>query len=77
MPEPLGKEVVICCFVYADHAGEKLTRFSRSGFIIFLQMAPITISIVRIRLRPPLLAQSLWLRILRVNICVAFDINLG
>ena len=41
MPEPLGKEVVISFFVYADHAGEKLTRRSHSAFIIFLQMAPI------------------------------------
>ena len=29
------------CFVDANHSGEKLTRRSRSGFIIFLQMAPI------------------------------------
>ena len=29
------------CFVGADHYGDKLTRRSRSGFIIFLQMAPI------------------------------------
>ena len=29
------------CFVYANHAGENLTRRSCSGFIIFLQMAPI------------------------------------
>ena len=41
MKEPLGKEVVMRCFVDADHAGEKLTRLSRSGFIIFLQMTPI------------------------------------
>ena len=41
MPEPLGKEVVMRCFVDADRAGEKLTRRSRYGFIIFLHMAPI------------------------------------
>ena len=29
------------CFVDANHAGENLTRRSRSGFIIFLRMAPI------------------------------------
>ena len=40
MPEPLGKEVAIRCFLDADHAGEKLTRRSCSGFIIFLQRAP-------------------------------------
>ena len=41
IPEPLVKEVVISCFVDIDHAGEKVTRCSRSGFIIFLKMAPI------------------------------------
>ena len=41
MSKTLGKEVVMRCFVDADHAGEKLTRCSCSGFIIFLQMAPI------------------------------------
>jgi len=41
MPKPLGKDVVMRCFVDADHAGEKLTRRSRTGFIILLQMAPI------------------------------------
>ena len=41
MPKPLGKEVVMRCFADADHAGNKLTRRSRTGFIIFLQMAHI------------------------------------
>ena len=41
MPEPLGKKVIMRCFVDDDHAGEKLTRRSRSGFIIFLKMSPI------------------------------------
>ena len=41
MTDPLGKEVVMRCFLDADHSGEKLTRHSRSGFIIFLQMATI------------------------------------
>ena len=41
IPEPLVKEAVMRCFVDADHAGEKLTPRSRSGFIIFLHMAPI------------------------------------
>ena len=41
MPEPLGKEVIMRCFVDADHSGKKLTRHSRSRFIIFLRMAPI------------------------------------
>ena len=41
MPEPLVKAVVMRCFVDANHAREKLTFRSRSGFIICLQMAPI------------------------------------
>ena len=41
MPEPLVKEVVMRCFVDADHAGNKLTCRSRSRFIILLNMAPI------------------------------------
>ena len=41
MPDPLGKEVVIRCFVDADNSVENLTRRSLSVFIIFLQMAPI------------------------------------
>ena len=41
MPEPLGKEVVMRCFVDANHSVEKLTRCSRYGFIILLHMSPI------------------------------------
>ena len=41
VPETLVKEVVMRCFVNADHAVEKVTRISSSGFIIFLKMAPI------------------------------------
>jgi hypothetical protein len=40
-PESRGKEVDIRLFVDADHAGDKLTRRSRTGFIIYLNMAPI------------------------------------
>ena len=40
-PKPLGMELVIRCFVDADHAGNKVTRRSRTGFIIFVNMAPI------------------------------------
>ena len=36
MPEPLIKEVVMRCFVDADHSGENSTRRYCSGFIIFL-----------------------------------------
>jgi hypothetical protein len=40
-PKPRGKEVIIRVFVDADHAGEKLTRRSRTGFLIYVNMAPI------------------------------------
>ena len=41
MPPPLGKETVIRCFVDADHAVDKITKRSRTEFIIFLNNAPI------------------------------------
>ena len=41
MPEPLGKDFIIRCFVDADHAGEKLTRKSRTGFVVMLNCAVI------------------------------------
>ena len=40
-PKPLGKAVEITAFIDADHAGDRLTRRSRTGFIIFIQNAPI------------------------------------
>ena len=40
-PDPYGKEVTMRCFVDADHAGDKLSRRSRTGFIIFINGAPI------------------------------------
>jgi hypothetical protein len=40
-PTPLGKPVEIRCFVDADHAGDKVTRKSRTGIVIFLNGAPI------------------------------------
>jgi hypothetical protein len=40
-PPPLGKPVEVRCYVDADHAGDKLTRRSRTGIIIFLNNAPI------------------------------------
>jgi hypothetical protein len=36
-----GKEVDLRLFVDSDHAGEQFTRRSRTGFIIYLNMAPI------------------------------------
>jgi len=40
-PKPLGLPVEITAFVDADHAGDKLTRRSHTGIIIFVQSAPI------------------------------------
>ena len=40
-PKPLGKEVEIRMFVDSDHAGDKVTRRSRTGFMIFMNMAMI------------------------------------
>ena len=33
-PEPQGKKVDICMFVDSDHAGDKVSCRSRSGFLI-------------------------------------------
>ncbi len=41
MPPPLGKDVDLCMMVDSDHAGEKRTQRSRTGFIIFCNLAPI------------------------------------
>ena len=41
MPEPRGKEVVMSCFVDADHAGCRETRRSHSEIIIYVNHAPI------------------------------------
>jgi hypothetical protein len=41
MPPPLGKNVDLCMMVDSDHAGEKRTQRSHTGFIIFCNLAPI------------------------------------
>ena len=41
-PKPLGKGVELRLFVDSDHAGDKVTRRSRTGYIVFLQNSPIT-----------------------------------
>ncbi len=41
MPPPLGKDVDLCIMVDSDHAGEKRTQRSRTGFIIFCNLTPI------------------------------------
>ena len=41
-PPPRGKDVDLRMFVDSDHAGDKRTRRSRTGFLIYLNMSPIT-----------------------------------
>jgi hypothetical protein len=41
MPPPLGKDIDLCMMVDSDHAGEKRTLRSHTGFIIFYNLAPI------------------------------------
>jgi len=41
MPIPLGKSMTMQVFVDADHAGDLITCQSRTGFIVFLNNAPI------------------------------------
>ncbi len=41
MPPPLGKDVDLRMMVDSDHAGDKWTRHSRTGFIIFCNLAPV------------------------------------
>jgi hypothetical protein len=40
-PVARGKEVDLRLFVDSNHAGEQLTRRSRTGYVIYLNMAPI------------------------------------
>ena len=40
-PEPFGLEFTMRAFVDSDHAGDSITRRSRTGFIIFLNNASI------------------------------------
>jgi hypothetical protein len=41
MPEPRGCSVVTSCFVDSNHAGCRLTRWSHTGVLIFVNNAPI------------------------------------
>jgi hypothetical protein len=41
VPVPRGKEVDLRLFVDSEHAGDKFTRRSRNGYVIYLNMAPI------------------------------------
>jgi hypothetical protein len=40
-PEARGREAQLNCFVDADHAGNKVTRRSQTGALIFMNRAPI------------------------------------
>ena len=40
-PKPRGNSVIISCFVDADHAGNRVTRRSHTGILIFVNNAPI------------------------------------
>jgi hypothetical protein len=40
-PEPRGNVVSTHCFVDADHAGNRVTRRSQSGILLFINTAPI------------------------------------
>jgi hypothetical protein len=41
MPDPRGKPVQMICFVDADHAGDQVTRRSRTGVLLYLNRSPI------------------------------------
>ncbi len=41
MPEPLGNSVTLHVFVYANHAGNVVTRRSHTGILLFVQNSPI------------------------------------
>ena len=40
-PKPLGKEITLRMFVDSEHAGDKSDRRSRTGFMIFMNIAMI------------------------------------
>jgi hypothetical protein len=41
VPEARGREVQMIVFVDADHAGDKMTRRSRTGVLLYLNRSPI------------------------------------
>ena len=40
-PKPRGRPVQVNCFVDSDHAGDRMTRRSQSGILLYLNSAPI------------------------------------
>jgi hypothetical protein len=45
-PVTRGKAIDLHLFVDSDHAGEHFTRRSRTGFVIYLNLAPIVMSFI-------------------------------
>ena len=41
MPQSRGMGFVMRAYVDADHAGDTITRRSRTGFLVYLKSAPI------------------------------------
>ena len=41
IPEPRGKLINLRLYVDSDFAGNKVTRRSRTGFIVYMNMAPV------------------------------------
>ena len=41
MPEPRGKDIDLRVMCDSDHVGDKSTRLSRTGYLIFINMALI------------------------------------
>ena len=41
MPDPRGKDTDLRIYVYSNHAGDKSTRRSRTGLLIYINMALI------------------------------------
>ncbi len=41
MPPPLGKDIDLRMMVDSNHAGDKITRRSHTGFLIFCNLSPI------------------------------------
>jgi hypothetical protein len=41
MPQPRGRAMTVHCFVDSDHAGDKVTRRSQTGILIFCNRAPV------------------------------------
>ena len=41
MPRPRGRSVVASAFVDASHGANKVTRRSHSGYVLFINRAPV------------------------------------